>query len=426
MNHVSVRLVGSVGLGFGLEWLPLITGRPDRSARRLARQHKASHLVLAGDTAASVGLAFLHSAADSGAAEVHSAAQILAGVFVSGTVAVVLPLWDSLHWMVAVHEGAVLARTDVVFERLDEVQPILDDLRRAHPSLRVLDGESDNAPPSLSEIAAAAAISTRLVPVGGFQRLRKPYVAAGLCAVLALAGWSVYAPESAHLPAMKAELDVNEIWRQAIQKAAEGIHLQGVHGSRLLLKSLLELPTGVRGWQLTRADCQPVAANWSCSASYVRHASHATNAQFFEGAPQQWEIDFPTMEQADIRWRITSQITSLASRPVHTHTQNNKQFQSSLQRIKPAFSRLYMGESKPLAVSLGRGAPAIPRPASLPLLASRRLEATGPLRSAFLLLPLVQDVAWRRVSLTLGKEVSANLLVSRLNISLSGDLYEAQ
>src|SRR5690606_15590762 len=139
MNHVSVRLVESVGLGFGLEWLPLVTGRPDRSARRLARQHKASHMVFAGDAAASVGLVLGNSVTDSGATEVHSAAQIVAGIFASGTVAVVLPLTDALRWMVAVHEGAVLARTDVLFEQVDEIRPILDDLRRAHPSLRLLD-----------------------------------------------------------------------------------------------------------------------------------------------------------------------------------------------------------------------------------------------------------------------------------------------
>ncbi len=426
MNHVSVRLVESVGLGFGLEWLPLVTGRPDRSARRLARQHKASHMVFAGDAAASVGLVLGNSVTDSGATEVHSAAQIVAGIFASGTVAVVLPLTDALRWMVAVHEGAVLARTDVLFEQVDEIRPILDDLRRAHPSLRLLDAESDIAPPSLPEIAGAANTFTRLVPLRGWQRLPKPYVAAALCVLLALAGWSAWAPEPAQSPLVETDLDVNEIWRQAIHEAANGIHLQGVHGSRLLLKSLLALPTAVRGWELARADCQPVAANWSCSAVYIRQASHATNAEFFEGAPPHWEIAFPTMEHADIRWQTPGHITSLSSRPVHSRAHNNKQFQSSLQRIKPAFSRLYLGESKPLEVGLARGAPAIARPASLPLLASRQFEASGPLRSAFLLLPLVEDVAWNKVTLTLGKEVSANLRVSRLNISLSGDLYETQ
>src|SRR5690606_21936348 len=116
MSQIFVHSVEATHLAFGLEWLPLVTGKPERSAHRLARQHKASHLVMSTDSAASVGLAFVGRSSPLRRRTVHSAAQIVAQLFEVGTVALVLCLPGSLYWMVAVHEGAVLSRTDVTFE----------------------------------------------------------------------------------------------------------------------------------------------------------------------------------------------------------------------------------------------------------------------------------------------------------------------
>src|SRR3546814_20214746 len=49
-------------LVFGMDWLPLIGRRTERTAYRAARQYKATHLVLDGPQAAAVGLAIVPSA----------------------------------------------------------------------------------------------------------------------------------------------------------------------------------------------------------------------------------------------------------------------------------------------------------------------------------------------------------------------------
>src|SRR5690606_12382136 len=111
MHEILVCDVLSFRLAFGLDWQPLISGRASRAARSVARQRKASHIVLDGDAPASFGYGLLRLRRATGRRAVHSAAQNVARLYPSGSVALVMPIGAQGHWPVAVAEGGVMART---------------------------------------------------------------------------------------------------------------------------------------------------------------------------------------------------------------------------------------------------------------------------------------------------------------------------
>src|SRR5690606_17181682 len=101
MHEILVRPVLSVHLAFGLEWLPLIRGRAANVARRIARQHRATHVVLDGDAPASFGYGVSRAALRHRRRAMHSAAQNMARLYPSGSVAAIVPLPPEGHWLVA-------------------------------------------------------------------------------------------------------------------------------------------------------------------------------------------------------------------------------------------------------------------------------------------------------------------------------------
>src|SRR5690606_19011658 len=131
-----VRSVLSVDLAFGLDWQPLISGRALSFARRVARRSKASHIVLDGNAPASFGYGAVRRLARGRA--LHSAAQSLSRLYPSGSVACLIELGSAGHWLAGVHEGAVMARTDVVFPSIDQAKQALEAMRRVHPRLKIL------------------------------------------------------------------------------------------------------------------------------------------------------------------------------------------------------------------------------------------------------------------------------------------------
>ena len=153
MSDILILPVASASLAFGLDWLPLLDGRADRMAYRVARRHRASHLVAAGSFAAAVGLAHLSPRGTGRGAPLHSAAQNMARLFPAGTVALLMALDESCHWLVAVHEGTVVARTDKIHACADDARESLEELRQAFPQLMLLD---ESQAPSLRDIAAAS------------------------------------------------------------------------------------------------------------------------------------------------------------------------------------------------------------------------------------------------------------------------------
>lgn len=428
MSDILILPAASVSLAFGLDWLPLLDGRADRVAYRMARRHRATHLVAAGPFAAAVGLAQLSPRLLDRGAPLHSAAQNVARLFPGGTIALLLALDESHHWLVVVHEGAVVARTDKVHACADDAKESLEGLRQAFPQLALLD---ESQSPSLKDIAAASGEPSRL------RRARRRYGGtAGLVRwgvlILAVAFappriwklWRAPAPSQPEPP----HVDAGRAWSDAQERAGRAIAVHGVLGTQAVLQEFYRLPVRLAGWSLLGASCEPQAGNWRCKARYRRKGPQASNAGFIESADPGWVIEFSSIDQAEPSWQAKAPALPLPAANVRSVAHNQRHLWSALQSVQAAFSAMQLSRPATMAVAAprdGRGQP-IARPPGQAVYVLRQVVFDGPLRSAAVLLPYTESISWKKIALSFHDKRAASLKASRFHVSLHGDLYEIQ
>src|SRR5690606_23594010 len=123
---------------------------------------------------------------------------------------------------VAVHEGAVIARTDKLFPSRAEAAAVLDELSLAYPQLQTLGMGKAPVLPTLSMIAAASDAQTRLAAVSRWDPLLPvPVQWFALALVLVFAAprlWTVVRQAGATaVPA--AVVDPVSAWQHAMSNA---------------------------------------------------------------------------------------------------------------------------------------------------------------------------------------------------------------
>lgn len=277
----------STTLVFGLEWFPLLGGPLRRLSRRLARKYGASHLVLSGEQAGSVGMVCLRKQRPARQVTLHSAAQNLASLFPQGTVALILPLPEHGWWLVAVHEGAVVARTDRVYAAQSQAVAALADLRVAYPQLRDLTDESA-ASLSLHDLQANSTAVGVLHKVNRWHSV-VPMPVQLLALMLTLAAvvppvWTWARPGKVkHV--VQAQPDTHLAWQQALRQATQTRCLHGLQGTQPVLNALYELPVVIAGWQLTQVECSAGRSAWMCQGDYQRRQQTASNDGFLRVMP---------------------------------------------------------------------------------------------------------------------------------------------
>ena len=175
-------------LVFGLDWVPMVGGNPRRLAVGRARALGATHFVLAGNQAVSLGFVRLARKAQGAGRRLHSAAALFAGRNPEGAAGCLACIEPHGVWVVATHAGTVLAGTDRWFRDLESAHEALDAVRKRFPALR-LQVEPGCAEGSLpSWLAGIPADPSRLqrVPSSLFG------IPAGVrwVAGFALAGWT--------------------------------------------------------------------------------------------------------------------------------------------------------------------------------------------------------------------------------------------
>lgn len=429
-EELFVMTLPTTTLVFGLQWLPLLGGKVERLGARMARQHRATHMVLADDTAGSVGIATLKPGRIPRKLCLHSAAQNIAQLFSTGTIAVLLQLEHAGFWLVAVHEGAVVARTDRLFPSSADAQLVLSELRLAYPQLVLLGDAQAPATPSLGAIEAASSHHSSLRLLRRWSPILPwPVQVFLLSLVLVLLVprlWDMLRPVSQG-PA-KQMGDPAQAWRLALEKAIQDRHVHGVAGTRSLLETLHQLPIRVGGWTLKEAECTPQARKWRCQARYERSTVHASNSQFLAGAPPHWIVEFASIEQARPAWEANAYGVPLDAGNLKSSAHNERDLFSSLQAIRTAFSQMRIGQPTPLSVPAptdGHGR-ALPRPPGLTTYLSRPVQFSGPLRSSSLMLPYTGSIAWNKALLTLRDVDKPGLKKSSLSLSLQGVLYETE
>ena len=425
MHEILVRPVLSVHLAFGLEWLPLISGRTSSAAGRIARRHKATHVVLDGEAPASFGYGLSRRALRHGSRTMYSAAQNMARLYPSGSVAAILPVLPEGHWLVAVHEGAVMARTDVVYRSPEQAMQALHALQQAHPRL-VLLPESDGL--TLETVAGASDSGTALRDTG---RRRRQWLLGAFLPAAALLAWTLLTKQAGLAAARPgpAVMDAGEIrsqWEAAVSLAEQDIVVHGVAATHAALRHFYDIPAVIAGWALVRASCSADGRAWRCGADYDRKRLDADNEGMLASAPPGWRLDFPSIDKAAASWSFRADVPPAEPHDIDSAAHHRRHVQSAWQGIRPAFSRMALGPPRQVEIPPpvdADGRP-LPRPAGLRAYARKKVEFEGPLRSISLLLPHTRSIAWRSITLTLGEAAHPTLLSSRLRVMFHGDLYE--
>ncbi|RTZ41050.1 hypothetical protein EKL30_15280 [Candidimonas sp. SYP-B2681] len=423
--------LSSTNLVFGLEWLPLLGGRADRTGLRLARLHRATHMVLAGDSAGSVGVVTLKSERQHRKKPFHSAAQNVAQLFATGTIALLLDLERVGFWLVAVHEGAVIARTDRLYRSRNDAGKVLEELHQAYPQIVLLGSPEAPDLPDLDALEAASSAHSQLFGVGRWNSLLpwpvQCFVLALLLVLLIPRVWQFFQRDTVAASSVQAA-DPRLAWQNAIERSAHNHFVHGIQGTRVLLDTLYELPTRVSGWNLRQAECLMKIRQWQCQARYERLGIEASNSEFLAQVPAGWSVDFVSLDRAQPSWHIDFYGAPLSAVHLKTSANNERDLFSALQAIRPAFGHIQIGKPTALSVSVpvdANGKPLL-RPREVLHYFTRRMQVNGPLRSGSLLLPHTASVAWNKVALTVQNIETPGLKSSSLNLSLEGVLYEIE
>ncbi len=421
----------SASLAFGLEWLPLLGGRAERLGLRLARRHKATHMVLAGESAGSVGLAAFKASRAQRKTGLHSAAQNVAHLFSTGTVALLLQLEQAGYWLVAVHEGAVVARTDRLYRSGAQAEPVLAELRQAYPQLVLLGAALAPDMPTLAAIEAASGAHSRLHAVSAWRPLLpwpvQCFVLALVLVLLVPRLWHSLGsgPRAAE---HKQAADPRQAWQSAIERSAQHRYVHGVQGTRILLDALYRLPVRVGGWALRQAECSAQSRQWHCRARYERRGVLASNSRFLAGSPGNWTVEFISIDLAQPAWHMSSYATPVPAGHLKTSSDNERGLFSTLQAIRPVFGQMQLGKPAllPVAAPMDGQGRTLSRPPGMAAYLTRPVQFSGPLRSIGMLLPHAASMAWSKAVLTLHDIDQPGVKTSRLNLSLQGVLYEIE
>ncbi len=442
MDQALILQSGKTELVFGLEWFALLDGSPAGAARRIARRRRATHMVVAGQTGGAVGVVALplpntnpHARRLWGDAAArkpsrpapHSAAMLFARHFASGTVAALIDVLPGLTWLVAVHEGVVVARTDSLYRDGGAALAAMAELKLAYPHIRVAGQDATVPIPSLDALSQHADERSLLLSLSRWrQRILSARfgLAMALVLVFCVSRFSPGShagshPADAHSRAlMHTSLD-----HEAIEAVQTVVH--GATGLRSLLGIFHELPFRPGGWLLEEARCKAQALQWHCSARYRRHGVQATNEAFLQHAFPAWTVSFVSLDEASVEWVSDAPGVALRqTRPLST-THNDRHLLSALQGLQTAFSHLKVGQPEPLAYPPALGASPVLTDNHARHYQRRAINAAGPLRSASLLVDHAVFMAWSDAMLRIQAVDAPDVRHSSLFLTLEGNLYES-
>ena len=412
-------------LVFGMEWFPLLGAQQQSQALSLARRRRASYCVIVAGAAASVGLLRDRSAEVRGTPRLCSAAAVFAGLHPVGTVVAIMPFPDDRLWLVAVHEGAVMTRTDQLHDDPASLHDTVRLLREAHPGLVVHDHSRTSG--DLLEILFKAAQQQ-----GELARVRRrPGLSLVLpaSAFLLLSGLLLTSDQRLLSVSSAGDappaVDPSTAWREAVAAAAQGHRVHGVAGLRAVMDTLYTVPVYLAGWLLTQVECRPHSAQWQCRASFRRDEA-GDNQSLIDMARPGWSLSFDPMQGAVAAWSVAMPALSLTEVRLRRPQQNEARLVSALQTMMPAFQELRMESAQPLPLRVPLDAQQRPisRPLGIAGYQRRAIHLQAPLRSLSLLLPDAQHMSWERVLLQFATLDQPALRSSSLRVSLSGVLYE--
>lgn len=348
----------------GMSWSAVVGSHAQSVARLRARQMRASHYLLGGERAMAAGCARVP-----GRGARYSAAQQVAAHCAPEAFAAVVAL-DGRYWLIAVQDGAVLAGGDQIFAQEDQAQAALQRLG-IEPSRR---------PDRVDQALDAAPLpAARLRPLPPRPALLLAMPLLPLACVAIWGGWGRAAPAQGSEQAAPAPMPA----------LCLGQVLDSVH----------RLPMRLAGWRLGGAQCLPREDDWQCQARYQPDSLQALSADFQRQLAAHWELEFPGLDEAVLRWRAAG-LCQADPRPA------DMRWLGALQPWRAAFTEAWMGPWS--ATAEGR---------------VRQLRLNGPLRSYLLPAWEILPAHWRHLRLQVDPAQGSDARHSPLTLLLEGGIH---
>ncbi len=426
-THV-MPLSDSVGLVFGLNWMPLVGGEPTKLGRKRARSLRATHYLIAGGLAAVVGcgivpkdksgVSYAHVARNR---PLHAAAAIFASAHQEGVIAAVSFVPAIGYWFVAANSGLVLAQTDRWFESMDEADAALLVLKERFPNLQVLKYallDTSNLP---DWMRVNINIQTRLQRMPGRGRLSFMLAILGiLAAVFFIRVWT---HDNVSDPGTLPQESASDLWQRVLERFA---HEHPIHHPEQLFKVVQawhQAPVSPGGWMLKQIACEPSSMDWHCVARYQRSHRLALSQHLDVAKPEGWAIEFPDLDHGLMRWKVQDAASLFE---LTSPSASLKDWLSYLQSVTPVFESIQIGTGTQITIPapINRQGIALQRPSHIKPIKRRMISIKGPLRSISALRGLSVPVRWRSLQLEIGSATGKGINHSALTISLTGDVFE--
>lgn len=404
---------------FGLQWTPLLGGRPLQIGRERARLLHATHYLVSPEPGAVLGFGKVTSTKGLRSDFLYSAAMQYARTHTSGTVACVLPHSQYGYWVVAAHEGQVLVQSDKWFVSPEQAEELLELLAVRFPELNVcwLSTFDMSTPPDwLAPQPDGLSRLTRLVKRRAPKILFAVILFAGLVASVFMRALDPVRVASEPTPSVTMR------WDEVMQRIAEmyPIHTP-LHIARVI-DDWRQTPLYVAGWKLKQIQCESKGLEWRCMARYQRENRLALNKSLEGIAPQGWSFRPFDLDHAMLTWTVLQSAQSLDFTGRHAR----EDWMSYLQEVSPVFESIQIGAAARLAVTApidGQGIP-LARPDALASWQKRSVAIKGPMRSIAALSGLQTPLHWRTLSLSVDAMSGVGIARSQLVVQLIGDLFE--
>jgi len=427
LRTLTIRDPQGSGIVFGLDWMPLVGGVPERLGQRRARIMRATHYLVTGLPTSVVGCGVLSSGKGFVKREkfrkvsaYYSAAALFAAAHPTGVIAAIYFLEQKGFWMVASNMGVVLAQTDRWFAQLSDVEVVLASLVSRFPAMKVLtllnlqDGSLpawiDQSLMSKARLQRVAAISNVALRVGFYLLL------------LGAAMWLWSLTTSNPLPE-KSSVDPALQWEESLLKFFLSHPVHSSDNLTTVFEAWYRAPVHSGGWGLNQIICESFGPDWQCAARYRRQHRRALNQQLEAVKPEGWELEVTDLDHAMLKWTILG-----AARPFEpvSPTVSLKEWISHLQSVTPVFESIQIGSGSALTfpAPMDQNGLTLPRPPQSKSLKRRSITIKGPLRSMPALRGLTIPVRWRSVHLKLGAVQGQGISQSELMVQLQGEIFE--
>jgi len=416
----TVTLNNDAYFVFGLQWTPLVGGRPSQVGRERARMLHATHYLIGAEPGAVLGYGKIFLNTKRGRkAPLHSAAMHYAHTHASGSVACVLPHNEYGFWVVAAHEGTVLVQSDKWFASAEQAQELLALLIQRFPALSVswLPAFDASEPPEWLRVSPEAL--SRLTRLG--KRV-VPRMLLWIIVFAALPGTLLLTTQESKNHALESTPDASARWRDVMKRIADTYPIHtSVHIARVM-EDWRQAPIYVAGWRLKQIQCEPKVLDWRCIARYQREHRRALNRTLELSTPKGWMFQPFDLDHALLTWTVRHAATPLDLAVAHERVD----WMSYLQQVSPVFELVQIGVATRLAITApldAQGDP-IDRPDFMPLWQKRSFVIKGPMRSVAALSGLSVPLHWRNLSLSVDAMSGSGVARSQLVVQFIGDLFE--